>query len=137
MGESNIKHSSEDFSEELKLFSENFLKSRLFEGTSFRLKKLMKDYKDDPLNKNRELVSYLENLSRLEEKLSKIKVKKFYEDIEPWLTKLSELSKIAIKITTSPESEKVRLKNEGEIRIKEYENYSVCGDILDEFIREI
>jgi len=127
----------EDFSEELKLFSENFLKSRLFEGTSFRLKKLMKDYKDDPLNKNRELVSYLENLSRLEEKLSKIKVKKFYEDIEPWLTKLSELSKIAIKITTSPESEKVRLKNEGEIRIKEYENYSVCGDILDEFIREI
>ena len=127
----------ENFSRELELFSENFLKSRLFEGTSFKLKRLLKNYKEDSLNASKELVSYLEELSNLDEELSKIGFKGFYEDIKPWVAKLSELSRIVIKLITSPESEKDLIKREGEIRIKEYENISVCDDILDIFIKEI
>ncbi|MDY0380135.1 MAG: beta-N-acetylglucosaminidase domain-containing protein, partial [Defluviitoga tunisiensis] len=126
-----------ELSSELKLFSENFLKSRLFEGTSFKLKRLLKNYKEDSLNASKELVSYLEELSNLDEELSKIGFKGFYEDIKPWVAKLSELSRIVIKLITSPESEKDLIKREGEIRIKEYENISVCDDILDIFIKEI
>lgn len=127
----------ENFSRELELFSENFLKSRLFEGTSYTLKLLMKDYKKDPLNNSKKLVSYLEELSNLQRELSRIEFIEFYEDIKPWVIKLSELSKIVVKIITSPESEKERLKKEGEVKIKEYENYSVCDDVLDNFIRGI
>jgi len=118
-----------EFFEDMRLFSENFLKSRLFEDTSVKLKTLIREFKNDPLNKKKELKEYLERLRDLERKLKYIKDKKLYEDIHPWLKKLSQLVEIAIKLLTS--DEKVKVKDE----LDRLETYVVCDGILEKFIQ--
>jgi hyaluronoglucosaminidase len=114
----------------MKLFSENFLKSRIFGETSFKLKSLIKEFRKDPLNKGKELKEYLERLSNLDRKLKYMKDKKLYEDIQPWLKKLSQLAEIASKLLSS--NEKVEIKNE----IDRLDSYVVCDGILERFIKE-
>ncbi|WP_169999598.1 hypothetical protein, partial [Petrotoga halophila] len=119
-----------DLFEDMKLFSENFLKSRIFEETSIKLKSLIKEFENDPLNKGEELKEYLERLSNLERKLKYMKDEKLYEDIHPWLKKLSQLAEIASKLLSS--NEKVEIKNE----VDKLGSYVVCDGILERFIRE-
>ncbi|PNR98885.1 hyaluronidase [Petrotoga mexicana DSM 14811] len=119
-----------DLFEDMKLFSENFLKSRIFEETSIKLKSLIKEFKNDPLNKGEELKEYLERLSNLDRKLKYMKNEKLYEDIHPWLKKLSQLAEIASKLFSS--SEKVEIKNE----VDKLGSYVVCDGILEKFIKD-
>ncbi|HBT51428.1 MAG TPA: hypothetical protein DEA49_04870 [Petrotoga sp.] len=119
-----------DFFEDMKLFSENFLKSRIFGETSFKLKSLIKEFRNDSLNKEKELKEYLYRLSNLEGKLKYIKDKKLYDDIHPWLKKLSQLAEIASKLLSS--NEKVDIKNE----VDRLGSYVVCDGILEKFIKE-
>ncbi|PNR98573.1 protein O-GlcNAcase [Petrotoga olearia] len=119
-----------DFFEDMKLFSENFLKSRIFEETSFKLKSLIKEFRNDPLNKEKELKEYLERLSNLEGKLKYMKDKKLYEDIHPWLKKLSQLAGVASNLISS--NEKIDIKNE----VDRLGSYVVCDGILEKFIKE-
>ncbi|TDX13190.1 MULTISPECIES: beta-N-acetylglucosaminidase domain-containing protein [Petrotoga] len=119
-----------DFFEDMKLFSENFLKSRIFGETSFKLKSLIREFRNDSLNKKKELKEYLERLSNLEGKLRYIKDKKLYEDIHPWLKKLSQLAGVASNLLSS--NEKVDIKNE----VDRLDSYVVCDGILERFIED-
>jgi len=82
------------------------------------------------LNKEKELKEYLDRLSNLEGKLKYIKDKKLYEDIHPWLKKLSQLAELASKLLSS--NEKVDIKNE----VDRLGSYVVCDGILEKFIKE-
>lgn len=121
---------------QMKLFSENFLNSRLFNETSLKLKKLIKDYNSDPVKNKNVLIEYLIKLENLSKNLEGIH-KPLYLDIEPWLNKLSKLSTIVISLLTMSAKEKKENIEKVEKEIEQLGEYIVCGGILEKFAKNL
>ncbi|WP_113074244.1 beta-N-acetylglucosaminidase domain-containing protein [Petrotoga sp. 9PW.55.5.1] len=125
-----------EYYKQMKLFSENFLNSRLFNETSSKLKKLIKDYNSDPVKNKNGLIEYLIELENLSKNLEDID-KSLYLDIEPWLNKLSKLSTIVINLLTMSAEEKKENIEKLEKEMERLGEYIVCGGILEKFAKNL
>ena len=127
-----------EFFKDLRLFCENMLESRIFHNNSLKLKRLIFNYQQfkDVSERKSELISYLQDLKDIEANLSIMNNQDLFLEIKPWVHKLSKVSEMALNLLFLEDSnDKNVIKEKFLGELKKLENYSVCSDILDEFIK--